>query len=457
MPYVQALCAYAVQKGILEDSPFAHEQFSAHIMNLLTPLPSQVISAFESLYTKSPKDATDWFYAFCKTNNSIRVDEVAKNIAFQEESPYGTLEITINLSKPEKDPKEIAKLRDIPASGYPACMLCLENEGFAGHPGYPSHETLRTIPIRPLGERWRLQYSPYTYYPEHCIALNEKHIPMKIDHHTFDLLLALTDIFPHYFFGSNADLPIVGGSILNHEHFQGGQHVFPMDTAKPYAQCKHSAFPQVRVQLVHWPMTCIRLLCPDKKALSAAAEHLLASWRTYSSPAHDILHETAGEPHNTITPIARALQNGQYMLQLVLRNNRTTDAHPLGIFHPHADLHHIKRENIGLIEVMGLFILPGRLRLELSKLEGYMTGNRLLGHMDPEDTIAKHSRWLGELMQTYGTMLSGHEAQSTLRKELANRCVRVLEDAGVYKLSDEGKQGLQTFLQSAGFSQYQPL
>lgn len=454
-PYLQSLCDNAVERSIIENTPFAREQFSAHLMNLLTPLPSQVNEAFARLFREQGSAAaTDWFYAFCRANDSIRVDEIAKNIAFEKNSPYGMLEVTINLSKPEKDPNEIAMLRERPPASYPACMLCVENEGYAGRLGYPSHETLRAVPIDLLGERWRFQYSPYSYYAEHCIALNELHTPMQINKRTFTLLLALVERFPHYFFGSNADLPIVGGSILNHDHFQGGRHLFPMDAAPAYAQCGHPALPNVEVRLVRWPMTCIRLLSGDKDQLVGAAETILRAWQSYSDPCRQILSESNGVPHNTLTPIARFMEDGRYMLQLVLRNNRTTDEYPLGIFHPHPDLHPIKRENIGLIEVMGLFILPGRLQKELSGLEDLMTGKRLLGHLEPGDALAKHVPWISDMIQKHGTMLKKEEAKQLLRMELTKKCVRVLEDAGVYKVSPDGDAAVKSFLKQAGFTGY---
>ena len=452
IPCLRFLCGYAVQQGIVQVSLFHQEQFMAHLMNLLTPPPSRIIEQFEIIKNANGCEAaTDWFYALCRSNDSIRVDEIARNTVFWEDSPYGKLEITINLSKPEKDPHEIAMLRDMPESGYPACMLCLENEGFAGRPSYPSHETLRTIPVKPRGENWRFQFSPYAYYEEHCIALNERHIPMRVDRRTFSLLLSFVGMFPHYFFGSNADLPIVGGSILNHDHFQGGRHVFPMDRAEAYASFAHPSFQDVSAGLIRWPMTCVRLISKDAEKLIEAAETIREAWHSYNDPARGILSQTNDIPHNTVTPIARRLEDGRYLLHLVLRNNRTTPEYPLGLFHPHAELHHIKRENIGLIEVMGLFILPGRLQEELSGLEELLAGKRMLGHIHPDDALAKHARWVGDLMKTYGTVHSDEEARAIIRQELATKCAGVLEDAGVYKLTGEGMEGAKGFLRVAGF------
>lgn len=451
-PFLSILCQYAVDQQIIENTSFAWEQFAAHLMNLLTPLPSQINETFQRHYQEhGSMAATDWFYAFCRANDTIRVDEIKKNIAFEEVSSFGKLQITINLSKPEKHPNEIARLRTLPPAGYPTCMLCAENEGYAGRFGYPSHETLRTIPIALQGERWRFQYSPYSYFAEHCIALNELHVPMQISKRTFSLLLALIDLLPHYFFGSNADLPIVGGSILSHDHFQGGRHVFPMDMAPAYAQCTHPRHPDVTVQLVRWPMTCIRLLSAEKEQLINCADALRIAWLDYDDVSHAILSHTDSEPHNTITPIARMSEDGRYILQLVLRNNRTSEACPLGIFHPHANLHHIKQENIGLIEVMGLFILPGRLQNELLGLEDFMTGKRLLGHIESDDPLAKHVPWASEMMQKYGTALKKDEAKHILQIELTQKCANVLADAGVYTATPEGDRGLKGFLEKTGF------
>ena len=446
-PMLSTLAEDAVARGIIEDSAFPREQFCAHLMNLLTPPPSFIQSYYQTLFAQNgAQAATDWFFALCRANDYIRVDEIAKNIEFTAPSPYGELEITINLSKPEKDPRDIAKLKHVKASGYPACMICLENEGYAGRPDYSPHTTLRTVPLTLQDEAWRLQFSPYSYYPEHCIALNERHIPMSISRRTFTLLLDFVDQYPHYFMGSNADLPIVGGSILNHDHFQGGCHVFPMDKAEPYCTLHHPSYPGVTIQPLRWPMTCVRLTAKDVAPLTDLADTLLIAWRAYDDPSQAVLHETNGEPHNTITPIARKCADGTYVLQLVLRNNRTTKEHPMGIFHPHADLHHIKKENIGLIEVMGLFILPGRLRDELSGLEAFLTGSRPLLPPAEDDPLAKHSDWVASLSASNGTPLDQAAARAVLTAGLAQKCSRVLEDAGVFK----DDMALLRFLASVG-------
>lgn len=449
-PMLEALCVHAAEHGIIEDLPFVREQFSAHLMNLLTPPPSQVEQAFWALQqAHGTQAAADWFYALCRSNDYIRVDQIAKNVAFRADSRYGELEITINLSKPEKDPREIAKLKNAPSVGYPMCMLCPTNEGYEGRAGYPSHETLRMIALSMGGEDWFFQYSPYSYYPEHCIVLNAKHIPMSITLRTFRLLMTFVDQFSHYFIGSNADLPIVGGSILNHDHFQGGRHVFPMDKAPAIDAFAHPDFPGVRIETVRWPMTCLRLTSFDSEALVTLADRLLAAWRAYDDPARDILHETDA-PHNTITPILRKAEDGGYCLHLVLRNNRVTAEHPLGIFHPHADLHHIKRENIGLIEVMGLFVLPSRLRDELAALEDFLTGVRPLAAPADDDPLAKHYAWMEGIASRQARPLSSEEASSVLRAALTEKCVRVLEDSGVYKLTPDGQAGLAGFLRTVG-------
>lgn len=449
-PMLKSLSAIAAANRVIEDAPFAGEQFSAHLMNLLTPRPSQISQAFKRLYdAQGPRAATDWFYALCRASDYIRVDQIAKNMAFAAKSAYGELEITINLSKPEKDPKEIAKLKDAPQVGYPSCMLCLENEGYAGRPGYPSHETLRTIAVTLCGESWRMQYSPYAYYPEHMIALNEKHIPMRVDRRSIALLLDFVDQYPHYFIGSNADLPIVGGSILNHDHFQGGRHVFPMDKAPAYAAYSKANFPSVKVEAIDWPMTCIRLTAQEKEPLIAMTEQVLTAWRSYDDPSQSVLHATGNTPHNTITPIARRTADG-YCLSLVLRNNRTTKEHPLGIFHPHADLHHIKKENIGLIEVMGLFVLPGRLRAELIGLEGYLTGEQPQVMPAADDPLHQHYDWIVSLAKAHGTSLPHAAAERALRDALGAKCTRVLEDSGVFKRTEAGEQALDRFLKSVG-------
>ncbi len=449
------LADVAVSRGLIGADSDSRDRFGAHLMSLVTPPPSQVARTFAALRgEKGIRAATDWYYALSRASDYIRVDQIARNAAFTAPSPYGDLEITINLSKPEKDPRDIAAARTKKSTGYPACMLCLENEGYAGRPDYPSHETLRTVPLTLGGEAWRMQFSPYVYYDEHCIAFNERHIPMAIERRTFALLLDLVDQLPHYFFGSNADLPIVGGSILSHDHFQGGRHVFPMDNAPAYASFVHPGYPDVKIQAVRWPMTCIRIASFEKGQLIALADELQRAWRLWDDPDHDVIHGTDGVPHNTVTPIARVQADASYLVHLVLRNNRTTAEHPLGIFHPHADLHPIKKENIGLIEVMGLFILPGRLRAEMEALTGYLTGDKPLAEPAPDDPAAKHFPWVREMTDANGTALPREAAQRVIRDALGQKCARVLEDAGVFKATPEGDAALARFLGAMGIGRF---
>ena len=444
------LCDAAVERGLIEDMQYARDLFSARLMGLLTPSPVVVRRTFAKMLEKQgPQAATNWFYQMCRDCDYIKVDAIAQNIRYFADSPAGELEITINLSKPEKDPKEIAKLKNAPSVGYPKCMLCVENPGYAGRSNFPARQNHRMVPLTLAGQNWYLQYSPYAYYGEHCIVLNSRHIPMKIDRGTFERLFSFVDQFPHYFLGSNADLPIVGGSILNHDHFQGGRHVFPMDHAGIRAELA-SPIDGVAAHVLDWPMTAIALESTDSGLLIDEADRILQAWRGWSDPACDVFAETEGQPHNTITPILRKTERG-YRLNLVLRNNRTTEEHPLGIFHPHAPLHHIKKENIGLIEVMGLFILPGRLKTELALLEDYLTGEKPLVRPDANDPCEKHFDWLERIVQANGLTKTHEEAQTLLRKEVAVVCAEVLADAGVYKNTPEGLRGVGRFMGSLGY------
>ena len=360
----------AAQRGVLEQNSVVYRDLlDTELMGRLTPRPSQVAKKFWELYDEcSPKDATDWYYDFSQNTNYIRRDRIARDIQWKAETEYGQLDITINLSKPEKDPKAIAAARNLPVSDYPRCLLCKENEGYAGRVNHPARQNHRIIPIQMAGANWALQYSPYVYYNEHCIVFNQEHIPMKIDRSCFAKLLAFVERFPHYFVGSNADLPIVGGSILAHEHFQGGHYTFAMEKAPVETFFTFPGFEDIRSGIVKWPMSVVRLTGADPERLVQLADKILTSWRGYSDESAFIFAETDGEPHNTITPIARR-RGEDFELDLVLRNNITTEEHPLGVYHPHAELHHIKKENIGLIEVMGLAVLPARLKGELARLE----------------------------------------------------------------------------------------
>lgn len=449
---LEPLLELAAARGRFPDSGEQRDLFSAKLMGALTPHPKMVRDRFEQLRRQSgAAAATDYFYKLCRDADYIRVDRIAKNVRFLHDSPCGELEITINLSKPEKDPRDIAAQRNAKQTGYPRCMLCVENPGYAGRAGFPARQNHRIVSVTLGGEPWYLQYSPYSYYNEHCIAFNREHIPMKISRESFVKLFDFVERFPHYFLGSNADLPIVGGSILSHDHFQGGGHSFPMDRAGVRIPLSSPAV-GMEAWVADWPMTCIVLKGRDRAQLTDLADEMLAAWRGYSDPACEILAETDGTPHNTITPVAR-MEDGCYKLYLVLRNNRTTPEHPLGLFHPHAELHHIKKENIGLIEVMGLFILPGRLVGELNALEKYLTGETPLDAA-PEagSPLEKHYAWIREIAARTGTALSAAEAQSALRAGLADKCARVLADAGVYKLTPEGEAGVLRFLESIGYA-----
>ncbi len=451
-PILDPLAELGARMGLFSDSGEARDLFTAKLMGALTPHPAQVRERFAQLRAEAgPKAATDYFYKMCRDADYIRVDRIAKNVAFRHDSPCGELEITINLSKPEKDPRDIAAARSAKQTGYPRCMLCIENPGYAGRVGFPARQNHRIVPVTLGGAPWYLQYSPYAYYPEHCIALNREHIPMKIDRGSFVRLLDFVEQFPHYFMGSNADLPIVGGSILSHDHFQGGGHIFPMDRAGVRIALS-SPVPGIEAWVADWPMTCVALRGEDREALTDLADRVLAAWRGWSDPACEIYAETDGAPHNTITPIAR-MEGGKYRLNLVLRNNRTTPEHPLGLFHPHAELHHIKKENIGLIEVMGLFILPGRLVGELKGLEDYLTGATSIDAAPEADSpLSKHYPWIRELAARHGTKLSPEAAEAALRAGLAEKCAQVLADAGVYKQTPDGDAGVLRFLGSLGFA-----
>ena len=433
---------YACEQGLCEDNITARDIFDTRIMGALTPMPREVIRCFREKYAVSPQEATDWYYRFSCDTDYIRRYRIAKDLRWTYESEYGDLDITINLSKPEKDPRAIAAAKLAPQSGYPKCALCAENEGYAGRMNHPARQNHRIIPITIAGSEWYLQYSPYVYYNEHCIVFNGQHVPMKIDKAAFDKLLDFVTAFPHYFVGSNADLPIVGGSILSHEHFQGGHYTFAMEKAPVETPVYFAGFEDVQAGLVKWPMSVIRLDGEDPKRLSQLAEKILNAWRSYSDEKCGIVAFSGGEPHNTITPIARR-RGSLYELDLVLRCNITTEEHPLGVFHPHADKHHIKKENIGLIEVMGLAVLPSRLKSELTDLaEKIVSGADLRG--DPIQS--KHADWVEELKKRY--IFTEENAMATLMQETGRVFTQVLEDAGVYKRTPEGKDAFLRFVEA---------
>lgn len=448
--YLNQLCNLAVEKGMIEDLQYARDLFSARVMGLLTPSPSEVRRAFTAaMDAQQPVQATQSFYDMCRACDYIKVDSIAQNIRYFADSPCGKLEITINLSKPEKDPKEIAKLKNAPSVGYPKCMLCVENPGYAGRSNFPARQNHRIVPLKLAGQDWFIQYSPYAYYPEHCIVFNSQHIPMKIDRGTFERLFSFVRQLPHYFLGSNADLPIVGGSILNHDHFQGGRYEFPMDKAGAKVRLRPPV-DGMEACILDWPMCAMQLSSANEQLLINEAERILNAWRGYSDPVCDVLAETEGTPHNTITPILRKVGD-VYRLNLVLRNNRTSQEHPLGIFHPHGPLHHIKKENIGLIEVMGLFILPGRLKTELAALCGYLTGEKPLVQPAETDASFKHFPWVEDIVQAHGLCASNEEAEALLRAEVAKVCAQVLADAGVFKQDENGLAGFKRFAASLGY------
>ena len=433
---------YAVQKGLCEDDITSRDLFDTKIMGLLTPMPREVIATFRELYSQSPVKATDWYYQFSCDTDYIRRYRIQKDMRWKYESPHGQIDITINLSKPEKDPKAIAAAKLAPQSAYPKCQLCTENEGYAGRMNHPARQNHRIIPIQVAGADWCLQYSPYVYYNEHCIVFNKEHTPMKIDASAFRKLLSFVEKFPHYFVGSNADLPIVGGSILSHEHFQGGHYTFAMEQAGIEQEISFPDYEDITAGIVAWPMSLIRLNGADPERIVSLADKILGAWRTYSDESADILAYTAEEPHNTITPIARR-RGENYELDLVLRNNRTTEEHPLGLFHPHADKHNIKKENIGLIEVMGLAVLPSRLKKEL-----YDLGDAIVAGKDisTDPVLSKHAPWIDEIKSR--VTFTAENTMDVLLEETGRVFYKVLEDAGVYKCTPEGRAAFLRFVES---------
>ena len=432
------LLEIAVANSKIQDSMAAKDSLGAELMDWITPSPSQVNHRFWETYRQSKEDAIADFYDLSKRNDYIKVNAIAQNIAFEAETPYGSLEITINLSKPEKDPKDIAAAKLAKASHYPACQLCFENEGYQGRLDHPARANHRIIRFDMDGHDWGFQYSPYAYFNEHCIFLDSQHVPMAISRKTFERLLTIVETFPGYFSGSNADLPIVGGSILTHDHYQGGRHTFPMELAPVEESFSVEGFEAVSLGIVNWPMSVLRLQSDDKAQLIALADHILTAWRGYSDPAVQVLAVSDGQPHHTITPIAR-IRDGHYELDLVLRDNQTSPEHPDGIYHPHADVQHIKKENIGLIEVMGLAILPPRLKEELKQVQDYLLGR--------ESTVATyHQPWADDLKATHPAITDEAEAEALVRESVGQIFARVLEDAGVYKRTAEGQAAFRRFV-----------
>ncbi len=431
----------AYGKGLFESNTVVYRDlFDTKLMGALVARPSEVISIFRELYKSSPEAATDYFYRLSCDSNYIRRDRIAKDLKWKVLSDYGEIDITVNLSKPEKDPKAIAAAKLLPQSDYPKCLLCHENEGYAGTLSKPARQNLRQIPFDMAGAPWFLQYSPYVYYNEHCIALSAEHTPMKIDIESFSKLLGFVEHFPHYFIGSNADLPIVGGSILSHDHMQGGRYTFAMEKAKINTPLHFQGFDDVRAGIVEWPMSVIRLTGKQKDRLVTLAGKILTAWRAYSDPDAFIFAKTDGTPHNTITPIARR-RGEDFELDLVLRNNITTDEHPLGVYHPHAEHHNIKKENIGLIEVMGLAVLPARLKDEIEDMKKAITSGTDFAEID---SIAKHKAWFDAFKNDY--TITAENAEEIIKAEIGKTFVRVLLDAGVYKNTEDGRAAFLRFI-----------
>lgn len=432
------LCNYAVEHEIIEEGIASRDLFDTRIMGLFTPLPSVVQQYFWDAYEASPAQSTQYFYRLSRNVNYIRTERVARDLRWKYDGKYGELDITINLSKPEKDPKAIAAALTAKKVAYPKCQLCHENVGYRGRLDHPARQNLRTVPMEIAGERWHLQYSPYVYYNEHCILFNEQHVPMRITHQTFDRLLGFVEKFPHYFIGSNADLPIVGGSILTHDHFQGGNYTFAMQTAGTQKRFSIGGYEDVRVEWLNWPLTVIRLTGTKPRVRELACK-VLDTWRGYTDASHNVFAETDGTPHNTITPIARR-EGERFQLDLVLRNNITTEEHPLGLYHPHAEKHHIKKENIGLIEVMGLAVLPSRLKAELHEIEDRFIAGLPL---DTEGT-SKHAAWFERICQKRS--VTAKNIMAVLQEEVGRVFETVLEDAGVYSPDETGMSGVARFL-----------
>ncbi|MCM1164497.1 MAG: UDP-glucose--hexose-1-phosphate uridylyltransferase [Lachnospiraceae bacterium] len=435
------LVDYACENGIIENTSASRDLFDTKLMGVVTPFPREVSREFYNRLARSPKEATDWYFGICKALNYVRAGRIAKDVKWTYESEFGTLDVTINLSKPEKDPRDIAAARNAAAVSYPKCQLCAENAGYAGRLDHPARQNLRPVPMKINGENWFFQYSPYGYYNEHCIVFNERHIPMKIDASVFEKLFDIIDILPHYFVGSNADLPIVGGSILSHEHFQGGHYTFAMEKAPVEKTFALAQFPEVTAGVVKWPMSVIRLRSENRRELSAACDHILGKWRAYSDPSATIFAETDNTPHNTITPIARK-SGGIYECDLVLRNNLATEDRPLGLYHPNPSLHHIKKENIGLIEVMGLAVLPSRLEKELAELETAMLRGEDIA---ANPALSSHAEWAKEILSRRADF-NEKTARQIIREETGAVFEQVLRDAGVFKRTPDGEKAFARFI-----------
>lgn len=440
---LKPLLDYACENGVIEDTTANRDLFDTKLMGIVTPLPREIIRRFDVEYAESPRTATDWYFDISQKLNYVRAGRISKDVKWKYDSEFGTLDITINRSKPEKDPRDIAKARATKSVAYPKCQLCAENMGFAGNQNHPARQNLRPIPLTVDGGRWYLQYSPYGYYNEHCIVFNSEHIPMVIDAAVFRKLFDFIGHFPHYFVGSNADLPIVGGSILSHEHFQGGNYTFAMATAPEEYTFELSEYPDVHAATVKWPMSVIRLRSANKAQLVDACSHVLKAWRGYSDEAVGIFSETDGTPHNTITPIAR-MHDGLYECDLVLRNNLTTEDRPLGVFHPNPSLHHIKKENIGLIEVMGLAVLPARLATELERVKDVLLSG---ADLTADPATASHAQWAEQVLAEHPEF-NADNATEILHAEVGAVFAQVLCDAGVFKRDEEGTAAFRRFIET---------
>ena len=440
---LKGLLDIAVDKGLIEDSIVNRDLFDTRLMNAITPRPGEVIRKYQELFARSPKDATDWFYKFCGDSDYIRRYRAKKDVKWTVDTDFGVLDITINLAKPEKDPKAIAAAAKMAQSSYPKCQLCVENMGYAGRLNHPARQTLRIMPITINGSEWGFQYSPYGYYNEHCILLNGEHVPMAINEDCFKKMFDFISQYPHYMIGSNADLPIVGGSILSHDHYQGGNYEFAMAKAPIEKAFKFKGFEDVEAGIVKWPMSVIRLRCADHKRLTQLSSKILAAWRAYTDEAAFVFAETDGVPHNTITPIARK-KGDSFEIDLVLRNNITTDEHPMGVYHPHKQYHHIKKENIGLIEVMGLAILPSRLVSELEAVKNAILNN---DDLRASELTASHADWVEEFLPTHPEF-NADNAMDIIKDETGKVFLHVLEDSGVYKCTPEGREAFMRFLES---------
>ena len=438
---LNGLTDFAYETGLIPENTVTYRDlFDTRLMGCLTPRPGEVIEKFDLLRGQSPEKATDWFYSFCCNTNYIRLDRIARDVRWKTPTPYGEMDITINLSKPEKDPVAIAAALKLPSSSYPKCQLCRENEGYAGRVNHPARQNHRMIPITLDGEAWYLQYSPYVYYNEHCIVLNSKHTPMRIDRSCFCKLLDFVRQFPHYFVGSNADLPIVGGSILTHDHFQGGRYTFPMETAPIERELVFEGYDDIKAGIVKWPLSTIRLVSTSTDRLVDLADSILTAWRGYTDEEAFIFAETNGEPHNTITPIAK-MRNGKYELDLILRSNITSDEHPLGVYHPHSEIHHIKKENIGLIEAMGLAVLPSRLKEELSVLSEILAAG---GDPGADERTAHHAEWAERIAAKY--RITNENVDRILKSEVGKTFSEGLEHCAVFKRTSDGVEAFDRFI-----------